>query len=125
MEGSHQVGAFVHANLNEVGGGVMSLTNCTVLLTGDDGYGLSVQYGKTLNATGTTINMTGDRNVGANSYGGAVSLTNCNVTLTGNAYGAIGADDTSLRGSTASATNTTISVTGNQNKSPKHILAGW
>jgi hypothetical protein len=39
MEGSHQVGAFVHANLTEPGGGVMSLTNCSVLLTGDDGYG--------------------------------------------------------------------------------------
>jgi hypothetical protein len=60
--------------------------------------------------------MIGDRNVGANSYGGAVSLTNCNVTLTGNAYGAIGSDDTSLRGSIASAKNTTIKVTGDTNE---------
>src|SRR4029077_3362110 len=69
-----------------------------------------------INATDTKITMIGDRNVCANSYGGAVVLTRCTLTLEGNSYGAIGADDTFMRGSTASAKDTTITVTGNGNE---------
>jgi hypothetical protein len=121
-----QLHTVAHANSTEHGGGVVTLNSCNIEVTGDDGYGIATQSGDsvspipdpitTISATNTTITMTGDRDVCALSFGGTVLLTNCVATLNGNNGWGIEAVDYFLRGSTVTAKDTMLTVTGNGNE---------
>jgi hypothetical protein len=119
MNGNLQVGAFAFADIfseTAPSGGVLSLTSCKINVTGDDGVGVAIQGGRTLSATDTSITMIGNRDELADSYTSAIVLTNCNLELIGNDGFGIVTNDKRVRGSTISAKDTMISVTGDRNQ---------
>jgi hypothetical protein len=83
--------------------------------------------GSSLSATDTKINM-GPRAVGAYAYSGAkLDLTNCVITIT-DSTGALGwgtsAQNAGLSGTTLTATDTTVSVTGDNKSGVSSYFGG-